>query len=116
MESIVSPDRLVASPVEVTTYDDFAEEQALTGVDLVKIDTESTEHDVMAGMTQTLERDRPTILCEVLPGGPATEIEDILRPFGYRYHLLTAQGPVPCERVQPHPKWRNFLFQARTAT
>ncbi len=111
MESIVEPDRLVASPVEVSTFDAFAEEHGLTGIDLVKIDTESTEHEVLAGMTETLERDRPAIVCEILPGGPGEAVEDILRPFGYRYLLLTGTGPVPREHVEPHSKWRNFLFQ-----
>jgi FkbM family methyltransferase len=115
MESIVAKERLVARPVAVTTLDEFLAERAVTGVDLVKIDTESTENDVLAGMLETLRRDRPAIVCEVLPGGPAEEIEELLRPFGYRFDLLTDRGPVPSEHVEPHSSWRNFLFRPPAA-
>ena len=111
MESIVSKERLVASPVAVTTLDEFLAERRVTGVDLIKVDTESTEHDVLAGMLDTLRRDRPAIVCEVLPGGPAQEIEEMLRPFDYRFALFTADGLVATEHIEPHSMWRNFLFQ-----
>ncbi|HEY6547477.1 MAG TPA: FkbM family methyltransferase, partial [Vicinamibacteria bacterium] len=43
-------------PVELTTIDALAEEHALDGVDLVKIDTETTEPSVLRGMTECLRR------------------------------------------------------------
>jgi FkbM family methyltransferase len=110
MESIVAEERLVASTMAVTTLDQFLAERHVTGVDLVKVDTESTENDVLAGMLETLDRDRPRIICEVLPNGPAREIEETLRPFGYRFALFTDNGLVATEHIEPHSIWRNFLF------
>lgn len=50
-------------------------------LDLVKIDTEATEPDVLAGLDDTIARDHPVILCEVLPG----RTEDRLQAFATRH-------------------------------
>ena len=111
MRSIVDEDRLTSSEVEVTTADAVVSEYHLGGrVDLVKIDTETTEDDVFRGMLGTLENDRPAVLCEVLGAQTGQAIEDILAPFGYRYFMLTGTGPVPTDHIRPHPRWRNFAF------
>lgn len=52
--------RLVTSKVDVTSIDVFVQDRNLTGIDLVKIDTEGTEADVFLGMAETLERTVPT--------------------------------------------------------
>lgn len=97
--------------VEVVTLDDFARSRGITGVDLVKIDTESTEPDVLRGMSGILRRDRPAIVCEVLHGrGSEAALEDVLHPLGYRFWLLTPSGPVEQDRVVGHPEWLNYLF------
>ena len=111
MESIVHKDRLVVSQVEVTTLDEFVTANAVRGVDLVKIDTEATEDQVVAGMLETIARDRPAVVCEVLPEGPAEAIEEMLRPFHYRYSLFTDTGLQPRPHVVPDERWRNFLFE-----
>lgn len=111
MESIVDKDRLVASPVEVKTLDEFLTANDVRGVDLVKIDTEATEDQVVAGMLETIARDRPAVVCEVLPEGPAEAIEEMLRPFGYRYSLFTDRGLQSRPHVVPDERWRNFLFE-----
>ena len=109
MRSIVDRDRLTNSEVEVTTVDGFVEENGLAGhVDLVKVDTENTEDDVFRGMVQTLERDRPTIVCEVLKAGTGQAIEAIVAPLRYAFFLLTDRGPVQCDHIQPHSAWRNL--------
>jgi FkbM family methyltransferase len=99
------------SAIPVITLDRFIRERNLTGVDLVKIDTESTEPQVLRGMLETLRRDRPTLFCEVLKGrGSERALEEVLAPLGYRYYLLTPEGPMPQERIEGHPTWLNYLF------
>jgi FkbM family methyltransferase len=111
LRTIISPERLVRSEVEVATVDEFVTDRGLAGrVDLVKIDTEDTEDQVLEGMTRTLALDRPTIFCEVLKDRTGRAIEAILERFGYRYFLLASDGPRSCEHVRPHSRWRNFLF------
>jgi FkbM family methyltransferase len=52
--------------VETVTFDEY-ESRNPTRVDLIKIDVEDFEADVLEGMQQTIRRDRPFIVCEVLP-------------------------------------------------
>ena len=110
MESIVETRRLRSSEVHVVSLDAFVEERHIPSVDLVKIDTETTEDAVFRGMTRTLARDHPIVFCEVLQEPSARIIEEILRRFDYRFYLLTDGGPVLCDRVLPQPPWRNYCF------
>lgn len=111
MRTVVEPQRLVSSEVEVTTVDDFVAQTELSGtVDLVKIDTEDTEDQVLEGMTTVLGKDRPEIFCEVLKETTAQRIESILGAFDYEFFLLTPEGPRRSEHIVPHPRLRNFLL------
>lgn len=107
---------LTCSKVPVITLDDFVEERKIERVDLVKIDTESTEPDVLRGMEQTLRRDHPDLICEVLYGrGSGEALAEVLRPLGYTFYLLTPQGPQRREHIEGHPEWFNYLFTTRSA-
>jgi FkbM family methyltransferase len=102
---------LRAVQVPVVAIDQVLGEYGEEEIDLVKIDTETTEPDVLRGMSATLRRSQPFIVCEVLHGrARLEELDSIVKPFGYRYYLLTPAGPVHQEHLQPHPEWLNFLF------
>jgi len=104
-------DRYASLTIPVTTLDHYADEHGVGRIDLVKMDTEGTEVDVLLGMTGMMERDHPTIICEVLPGiGDAEALERLLTPLGYRYYLLTGTGPMPRQKIEGHSSWRNYLF------
>lgn len=109
-------EQLTSSRVEVVTIDEVLQQRGVTGVDLVKLDTETTEPDVLRGMAVTLDRDRPDIVCEVLEGADGTVLAEVLEPFGYAFAALTPGGPV----LEPCPSHRadapNHLFSARDAT
>lgn len=101
------------SAIQVTsvTCDQFLEERRLTGVDLVKIDTESTEPQVLQGMANSIRRDRPNVFCEILTGyGAEQQIEDLLKPLGYRFFLLTSTGPARRDHVEADAESPNHLF------
>jgi FkbM family methyltransferase len=105
---------VVATAVPVVTIDRVVLERGIARVDLVKIDTESTEPDVLQGMLRTLARDQPWVLCEVLTGcGTEERLTRLLEPLGYRFFLLTSQGPVPRASIVGHPECLNYLFVAR---
>lgn len=110
-EFMRSAENLISTKVPVTTLDLFAEENMLSRIDLLKIDTESTEPDVLRGASMVLERDKPVIFCEVLKGrGSEHALEEILQPLGYRYYLLTPDGPECRESIEGHSEWLNYLF------
>jgi FkbM family methyltransferase len=101
--------------VPVMALDGFVRQQGLSNVDLVKLDTEGTEPEVLRGMQETLRRDHPILICEVLKGfGTEQRLEDLLAPIGYRYYLLSREGPILRDRIegQPDGRWelRNYLF------
>ena len=109
-EFMRSANDLTVSPVPVITLDRFVQENRIDRVDLVKIDTESTEPQVLRGMIKTLQRDKPFVFCEVLGRGGERELEEALRPIGYRYYHLIPSGPVLRDRIEGHPEWLNYLF------
>lgn len=99
--------------VEVRTLDEVADSLGLGRVDLIKIDTETTEPAVLRGARRLLERDRPVLVFEVLPGhGTAPEIEGLLAPLGYTFYLLGERGPERREHVEDHPTLWNYLARA----
>lgn len=99
-----------SSMVAVITGDKFVEQNDITRVDLMKIDTESTEPQVLAGMLKTIERDRPNIICEVLPDLTERSIENLLTPLGYSFYRITDTGLVKQENITGDFKFRNYLL------
>lgn len=112
---------IVATEVPVITLDEYVREREIDRVDLIKIDTETTEPDVLAGMQTVLERDRPTIFCEVLAGqGVERRIDDLLRPLDYQFHRLEKGGPVGGTSIEDLQARlgrtsANYVFAAREA-
>jgi FkbM family methyltransferase len=108
---------LKSCPVEVITIDQLVAEKHLGRIDLMKIDTESTEPDIIAGMPTTLRRDRPHIFCEVLSGHQTgAALQQQLEPHGYFFYQLTSDGPIPRERIEGDPQWKNYLFSTLEPT
>lgn len=100
--------------VSLTSVDHYVAEHGITNVDLLKIDTETTEPAVLRGMRHTLGRDHPDIVCEVLPGlGTGPAIAPLLEPHGYRYYLLTPAGPKRVDQPGGDSRWFNYLFTHR---
>jgi FkbM family methyltransferase len=103
-----------SQPVPVISLDTFCVSRGTGQVDLVKIDTESTEAAVLDGMTRVLGESRPHIFCEVLDvSDTADEVDGLLRRHGYRFFHLTPDGPKPNERLVGHRSFRNYLCIAR---
>ncbi|HKR59917.1 MAG TPA: FkbM family methyltransferase, partial [Pyrinomonadaceae bacterium] len=104
-------------PVPVVTLDQVVAEHDIAQVDLIKLDTERTEHDVLTGARELLKRDRPDIICEVWPdAGNQEQLENILKPIGYQFFHLLTEGPVECERISGSEKFLNYLFTTKPMT
>jgi FkbM family methyltransferase len=97
--------------VPVLALDRFLDARGIDAVDLMKIDTETTEPAVLDGMAKTLARSRPHILCEVVAGaGTDTALERRLGPLGYRYYRLTPDGPMESPGITGDSTAPNYLF------
>lgn len=105
----------VEERVQVRAGDSLAAELGIARVDLIKIDTESTEPDVLRGFAGQLRSARPDIICEVLHGRTERALESLLRPLGYRFYWITDGGLVPRDSLDGDPSYRqpNYLFRAR---
>jgi FkbM family methyltransferase len=73
----------IAIPVTLQTLDHFMDSYEGNGIDVIKIDTESTEHMVIKGARKTFETHRPIVFCEVLPNRVETEIQQEIAALNY---------------------------------
>jgi FkbM family methyltransferase len=99
--------------VAVTTLDEWAANQELQRVDLIKTDTEGTEDRVLRGGRALLERDRPFIICEVWPNHQVEEaLTSVLDQLGYLAYHLTATGLEFKDQILGDPAWLevNYLL------
>lgn len=98
--------------VPAVTLDRYVEDNRLEKVDLIKIDTEATEHLVLGGATEILERDRPLIVMEILGHRTEKALERIFQDRPYRSFLITNRGLVPASSFVGDPtyRFRNFLL------
>ncbi len=98
--------------VSTMTLDSFVKSRNLPRVDLIKVDTETTEPEVLIGARSVLEHHQPMIICEVLAGQREDDLNDILSEFEYRYFRIAREGLIEKQRIEGDPSDRdnNFLF------
>jgi FkbM family methyltransferase len=83
--------------VETLRFDDYEARHPIR-VDLIKIDVEDFEADVLEGMRATIMRDRPFIICEVLPRPHRNlRTREIVASLNYQLYWITPAGYI---RVQ----------------
>jgi FkbM family methyltransferase len=96
--------------VDVVRLETLASELGIGHIDLVKIDTETTEPQVLAGMGSLLAESEPDIFCEVLKTADVMALTEVLESVGYEYHLLTEDGPQRRDAIVPDERWPNYFF------
>jgi FkbM family methyltransferase len=96
--------------VEATTLDQFAAEHRVAHVDLIKVDTETTEPQVLRGAQATLREHRPVIICEVLPFGKEPLLHAVLDPLDYRYFWVKAGRLLPRTTIVGDPTLANMNY------
>ena len=96
--------------VQAVTLDTFVEQHNVGKVDLLKIDTESTEPDVLRGATHIINRDRPLIMCEILRKEPQQAITDFVVHLDYLVFRIEQNGVRQLENIEIQPDATNFLL------
>ncbi len=79
---------------------------------VMKIDTETTEPDVLRGGIETLRTLRPWLVIEVLAQRTESDLMAIHRPLGYRFHHLGGPVVVEADEIVGDPTWlhRDWLL------
>lgn len=99
--------------VNATRFDEY-ERSHPAHIDLVKIDVEDFEADVLEGMRATIERDRPFIVCEILPRNKEHRNErtrKFLESVNYTPYWITASGYVRVSRFDfERTEFKDFLL------
>ncbi len=85
--------------VQATTLDTYVAQNGVSKIDLIKLDTEATEHLVLAGAQHVLTNHRPIIFCEVLPGKVEKEIRAAFQKHNYSIFRLDANGIEPVDEL-----------------
>ena len=87
-------DQVEEFPLPTITLDEYMSQQGIDRLELLKIDAEATESKVICGAMQTIRRDRPFIICEVL--------ENIDHSGEHRSQLPTADAAGDGLPILPH--------------
>jgi FkbM family methyltransferase len=70
--------------VKTETLDQFVERNQISSIDLMKLDTEETEHLIIGSGLETLKKFEPILICEVFSVEMAIALGDLLKPLGYK--------------------------------
>jgi len=96
--------------IDVTTIDVYMAGLQSTPLGLLKIDVESTEHQVLSGGLATIARDRPMIVLEVLHLADHGWLDAFCRENQYRIFSLHPDRMAPRNAVQFHGDAWNQCF------
>ncbi len=80
--------------VNTETLDNYVSSNQINSIDIIKIDTEASEHLVFAGGINVLQNFRPIIFCEVIPNKIETQINEIFAPLNYSFFKAYPEGLV----------------------
>ncbi len=80
--------------VPVERIDGYVERTGIRPA-IIKVDTETTEPDVLAGAARYLREARPWLMVEVLPEVTHDRLHEVMDPLGYTYYHLDSPGPRP---------------------
>jgi FkbM family methyltransferase len=84
--NIEQPGRLMEKvTVEITSLDHFIQEKKEPWPDLIKMDTEGTEHLILEGALEVLKR-KPIIISETLFKTNEAPLESIMKKNGYQFY------------------------------
>lgn len=79
--------------IQSIALDSFIKQENIARVDLIKIDVESNEINVFEGLQKTIERDRPTILCEIfLNEERINYFDSLVARYDYSLYSVLKEG------------------------
>jgi FkbM family methyltransferase len=104
--------------VPLETVDNYSKKIGLMP-SVIKIDTEATEPDVLRGCSETIGKNRPWIICEVLAGRTESKLMEVMKPYGYQYyHINNSSSWMPQAKIYGDTsyQYRDWLFAPEPIT
>ncbi|MBP7808087.1 MAG: FkbM family methyltransferase [Bacteroidia bacterium] len=86
------PERFNKNTVKAVTFDDYLQQNPNDVVELMKMDTEGTEHYILKKAHHLLSNHKPLIICETLFNTIEKDLEEILIPYGYEFYNHVGTG------------------------
>jgi FkbM family methyltransferase len=86
--------------IDSDTLDNFVKRKNISSVDLIKIDTEGSEHLILQKAKETIEEYKPIIICELLYNKIERQLEEIMSTHNYEFYLHTEKGLVKSHTLQ----------------
>ena len=78
--------------VKTITLDKYVENTKEVNIDLIKMDTEGTEHFILENSANVLKLMKPIIICETLFNTIELELEKLMSSYGYEFYNHTEMG------------------------
>ncbi len=78
--------------VPTTTLNDYVQSHDIQSIDLIKMDTEGTEHYILRESTRVLSEMKPIVICETLFNCIEGDLEKIFSEYGYEFYNHTPTG------------------------
>jgi len=90
--SKTSTERFKINKVKTTTLDNYVQTNAGGTIDLIKIDTEGTEHLILEKSVNVLTEMKPIIICETLFDTIEQNLEKLMESYGYEFYNHVDSG------------------------
>lgn len=103
------------SQVQLITLDQYLQDHAVEGVDVIKVDVEGAELATLRGAEATLRRFRPVLIVEVqqesslAAGYDQRSILEFLSPLGYEFFRIAREGVLRPLTVETLGAFQNVL-------
>lgn len=78
--------------VKTNTLDNYIRQNNISKIDLIKIDTEASEHLVFSAGHKVLKEYKPIVLCEVIPNKIEKELNEIFKDHRYLFYKAYPNG------------------------
>jgi len=85
-------------------------ELSIPFIDIMKIDVETHEPEVLAGMNEYLVKWKPTLLIEILSNEVAEKVEKIVHGLGYLFYNINENGGIRKVDKLEKSDYYNYLF------
>ncbi|MFT5877146.1 MAG: FkbM family methyltransferase [Dokdonia sp.] len=96
--------------VSTLTLDEYLDTQNLEKIDIIKMDTETTEYFILKGGKKSIHKFNPIILCEVLKGFNEEKMEELLQELEYVFFKVTKTGLRKVHAISTNSSHQNQYF------